>query len=111
MTLKIKMTLLIYNLCSKSGLNGGFTFHPQTFTVDTKKAGKGGLGLAIEGPSEAKMTCRDNRDGTCGVEFLPVKRGIYDIAIKFAEQSIPGLTIIRSIWFLSISVAFLLESL
>lgn len=58
--------------------------------VDTKKAGKGGLGLAIEGPSEAKMTCRDNRDGTCDVEYLPVKRGVYDIAVKFAEENIPG---------------------
>jgi filamin len=26
------------------------------------------LSLAIEGPSEAKMNCIDNRDGSCDVE-------------------------------------------
>ena len=60
------------------------------FTVETKGAGQGGLGLAIEGPSEAKMTCHDNRDGTCAVEYMPTKPGDYDITIKFADQNIPG---------------------
>ena len=72
------------------GLEGGQTLQPQTFTVDTKGAGQGGLGLGIEGPSEAKMTCRDNRDGTCTVEYLPVVRGIYDIAVRFAEEHVTG---------------------
>ena len=45
------------------GLEGGTTFEPAVFTVETRGAGQGGLGLAIEGPSEAKMSCRDNRDG------------------------------------------------
>ena len=53
-------------------------------------AGTGGLGLAIEGPSEAKMTCRDNRDGSCTVEYVPTEAGDYDISIKFADQPIPG---------------------
>lgn len=53
-------------------------------------AGTGGLGLAIEGPSEAKMTCRDNRDGSCTVEYVPTEAGDYDISIKFADQFIPG---------------------
>jgi len=58
--------------------------------VETRGAGQGGLGLAIEGPSEAKMHCRDNRDGSCTVEYLPTKPGDYDIAIKFADRPIPG---------------------
>jgi filamin len=53
-------------------------------------AGTGGLGLAIEGPSEAKMTCKDNRDGSCSVEYIPTEPGDYDVSIKFADQHIPG---------------------
>lgn len=53
-------------------------------------AGTGGLGLAIEGPSEAKMTCKDNRDGSCTVEYVPTEPGDYDVSIKFADQHIPG---------------------
>jgi len=53
-------------------------------------AGTGGLGLAIEGPSEAKMTCKDNRDGSCSVEYVPTEPGEYDVSIKFADQHIPG---------------------
>ena len=60
------------------------------FTVETRGAGQGGLGLAIEGPSEAKMTCRDNRDGSCTVEYLPTKPGDYEIGVKFADKDIPG---------------------
>eukprot|EP00918_Siedleckia_nematoides_P105694 GHVU01230790.1.p1 GENE.GHVU01230790.1~~GHVU01230790.1.p1 ORF type:complete len:2480 (+),score=363.92 GHVU01230790.1:158-7597(+) len=74
------------------GLQGGVTHVPQTFTVETRGAGQGGLGLAIEGPSEAKMTCKDNRDGSCTVEYLPTKKGEYEISVKFADQHIPGST-------------------
>lgn len=63
---------------------------PNVFTVETKGAGKGGLGLAIEGPSEAKMTCKDNRDGSCSVEYIPTEPGDYDVSIKFADAHIPG---------------------
>jgi len=73
-----------------AGLEGGHTNQPAIFTVETRGAGQGGLGLAIEGPSEAKMNCRDNRDGSCTVEYLPTKPGDYDINIKFADRPIPG---------------------
>ncbi|CAF0875720.1 unnamed protein product [Rotaria sordida] len=72
------------------GLEQATTNEPTTFTIETKGAGQGSLGLAIEGPSEAKMVCKDNQDGTCIMEYLPTKAGLYDIAIKFAEQHIPG---------------------
>lgn len=36
------------------------------------------------------MTCRDNRDGSCTVEYVPTEAGDYDISIKFADQFIPG---------------------
>ena len=72
------------------GLERAVVNQTNVFTVETKGAGTGGLGLAIEGPSEAKMTCRDNRDGSCTVEYVPTEAGDYDISVKFADQSIPG---------------------
>ncbi|GLH11660.1 Filamin-A [Gryllus bimaculatus] len=72
------------------GLEHGFVDKANMFTVETKGAGTGGLGLAIEGPSEAKMTCKDNRDGSCSVEYIPTEAGEYDVSIKFADQHIPG---------------------
>uniref|UniRef100_A0A336M1N1 CSON010354 protein n=1 Tax=Culicoides sonorensis TaxID=179676 RepID=A0A336M1N1_CULSO len=73
-----------------SGLQGGLRNQPAKFTVETKGAGTGGLSLAIEGPSEAKMTCIDKRDGSCDVEYTPTEAGEYDITIRFAEKHIPG---------------------
>ncbi|XP_076447622.1 filamin-A-like isoform X2 [Babylonia areolata] len=70
------------------GLEGGFTKEPAVFTVDMKGAGKGNLGLGIEGPVEAKVKCDDNRDGTCRVEYMPTKPGFYDVAISFGDKPI-----------------------
>ncbi|XP_052780237.1 filamin-A-like isoform X2 [Mya arenaria] len=72
------------------GLEGGNTEEKQVFTVDVKGAGQGGLALAIDGPAETQINCKDNRDGTCEVEYLPIKKGDYDITVKFADQDIPG---------------------
>lgn len=36
------------------------------------------------------MNCKDNRDGSCTVEYIPAEAGDYDISIKFADQDIPG---------------------
>ena len=39
------------------GIEQGTTNKPAKFTVDTRGAGTGGLGLAVEGPSDAKISC------------------------------------------------------
>lgn len=70
------------------GLEQGFVNKDNFFTVETKGAGTGGLSLAIEGPSEAKMKCKDNRDGSCTVEYVPTEPGEYDVTIKFADEHI-----------------------
>ena len=75
-----------------TGLEGGKTDEPAVFTVETRGAGQGGLGLAIEGPSKAQMSCKDNRDGSCTVEYMPTKPGDYEIVVKFAEKDIPGMS-------------------
>lgn len=63
---------------------------PALFTIDTKGAGAGGLGLTVEGPCEAKIECQDNGDGTCSVSYLPTEAGDYNINILFGEEHIPG---------------------
>ncbi|XP_078064618.1 filamin-A-like, partial [Mustelus asterias] len=72
------------------GLDGGIANKPNKFTVETRNAGTGGLGLAVEGPSEAKITCKDNKDGSCLVEYVPYEPGTYDVIITYGGQQIPG---------------------
>ncbi|XP_063704506.1 filamin-A-like isoform X2 [Culicoides brevitarsis] len=72
------------------GLQGGVPNQPAKFTVETKKAGVGRLSFAIEGPSEARLSCVDNRDGTCDVSFFPTAAGEYDLTVKFDDKEIPG---------------------
>uniref|UniRef100_A0A3Q3J7Y0 Calponin-homology (CH) domain-containing protein n=1 Tax=Monopterus albus TaxID=43700 RepID=A0A3Q3J7Y0_MONAL len=72
------------------GLEEGLVNKPNPFTVETRGAGTGGLGLAIEGPSEAKMSCKDNKDGSCSVEYIPFTPGVYDVNITFGGLPVPG---------------------
>ena len=72
------------------GLEGGTANTPANFTIDTREAGPGGLGLTIEGPCEAKIECFDKGDGTCDVCYYPTEAGDYNINILFAEKPIPG---------------------
>ncbi|XP_035238872.1 LOW QUALITY PROTEIN: filamin-A-like [Anguilla anguilla] len=72
------------------GLRSGITNMPNKFTVETRGAGTGGLGLAVEGPSEAKMSCVDNKDGSCSVEYVPFQPGTYNLNITYGGQPITG---------------------
>lgn len=36
------------------------------------------------------MTCKDNYDGSCSVDYIPTEVGDYDVSIKFADKHIPG---------------------
>ena len=72
------------------GLQGGQAGVPAPFTIDTKGAGTGGLGLTVEGPCEAPIECQDHGDGTCSVSYLPTKAGDYTINILFAGSHVPG---------------------
>ena len=53
------------------GLSKGYVNKPADFAIDIRKAGRGGLGVTIEGPSEAEIDCQDNGDGTCAVHYTP----------------------------------------
>lgn len=72
------------------GLTHGVCGELANFTISTKKAGAGGLNLAVEGPSKAEINCLDNKDGTVNVNYLPTAPGEYKITAKFADEHIPG---------------------
>uniref|UniRef100_A0A1A8AHI3 Filamin C, gamma b (Actin binding protein 280) n=1 Tax=Nothobranchius furzeri TaxID=105023 RepID=A0A1A8AHI3_NOTFU len=72
------------------GLSHGLVNTPAIFTITTKDAGEGGLSLAVEGPSKAEISCKDNKDGTCTVSYLPTAPGDYNIIVKFDDQNIAG---------------------
>jgi len=71
-------------------LKSGQVNKPQTFTIETRGAGQGGVGLSVVGPTEPKIGCVDNHDGTLTVEYLPNSVGSYEIAVAFADQPVPG---------------------
>ncbi|XP_023803179.1 filamin-A-like, partial [Cyanistes caeruleus] len=72
------------------GIQSGTTNVPNKFTVETRGAGTGGLGLAVEGPSEAKMSCTDNKDGSCSVEYIPYEPGTYSLNVTYGGHQVPG---------------------
>ncbi|CAG0912725.1 unnamed protein product [Notodromas monacha] len=80
------------------GLTHGICGEPCNFNIITKDAGsgssllrgRGGLSLAVEGPSKAEITCHDNKDGTVSVSYLPTAPGEYKISCKYADKHIKG---------------------
>ncbi|XP_029007336.1 filamin-B isoform X2 [Betta splendens] len=72
------------------GLQGALTEKPNNFNIITRGAGVGGLGITVEGPSESKMSCKDNKDGSCSVEYVPLTPGVYDVNIMYGGEHIPG---------------------
>ena len=44
----------------------------------------------MEGPSESKINCRDNKDGSCSAEYIPFAPGDYDVNITYGGVHIPG---------------------
>jgi filamin len=71
------------------GLTRGTVNKVAQFLIDTKAAKHvGSLSVIIEGPSEARLDCRDNCDGTCSVAYLPTSIGNYVISITFDGQHI-----------------------
>lgn len=72
------------------GLSDGVAGRAADFVIDTRGAGPGGLGVTVEGPSEAAIQCRDNGDGTCSVAYLPVMPGDYFINVTFNNEPISG---------------------
>ncbi|VVD00354.1 unnamed protein product [Leptidea sinapis] len=75
---------------SGSALKEGKTHADNTFTVETKNAGYGGLSLSIEGPSKAEIQCADSKDGVLAISYKPTEPGYYIINLKFADHHVEG---------------------
>lgn len=73
-----------------SALKEGKTHAENTFSVDTRNAGYGGLSLSIEGPSKAEIICNDKEDGTLNIAYKPTEPGYYIINLKFADHHVDG---------------------
>lgn len=77
-------------VASGPGLEQALTEESNHFNIITRGAGIGGLGITVEGPSESKMSCKDNKDGSCSVEYVPFSPGLYDVNITYGGQHITG---------------------
>ena len=71
-------------------LSEGKTHQDNTFHIDTKDAGYGGLSMSVEGPSKAEISCKDHEDGSLDVSYRPTEPGLYILNMKFADQHVPG---------------------
>lgn len=45
-------------------------------------------GFAIEGPSQAKIECEDQNDGSCDVRYWPTEPGEYAVHVTCDEEDI-----------------------
>lgn len=73
---------------SGTALKEGSTHADNTFNVDTRNAGYGGLSLSIEGPSKAEIKCQDKDDGTLDISYTPTEPGYYIVNLKFADHHV-----------------------
>ena len=72
------------------GLKSGAPEKPCCFTIDTREeTNPGQLGVTVEGPTESRIECTDNGDGTCGVAYFPQKEGTYKVNVTYGGQHIP----------------------
>ena len=46
-------------------------------------------GFSIEGPSQAKIDCKDNGDGSADVTYFPTAPGEYAVHVLCNEEDIP----------------------
>ncbi|XP_036446591.1 filamin-A isoform X2 [Colossoma macropomum] len=72
------------------GLLQGLAGHPNMCYINTRGAGNGHLEVTVEGPSESKVSCKDNEDGSYTMEYIPSTAGQYDVNITYGGKSIPG---------------------
>ncbi|CDW56754.1 filamin C [Trichuris trichiura] len=73
-----------------AGIKQALTQEVNTFVVDTRSAGYGGLSVSLEGPSRCEIQCRDNKDKTSTVSYKPYEPGVYALSVKFADHHVPG---------------------
>ena len=71
------------------GLHRGYLQKENTFSIETRSAGTGGIGLSIEGPGDVDMRFKDNKNGSGTVHYIPDEEGTYIIIVTFNGSEIP----------------------
>lgn len=71
-----------------SGLSNGIVNKAACFTVETNGE-TGALGFSVAGPSQAKIECIDNGDGSALVKYYPTQPGEYAVHVLCDEEDIP----------------------
>jgi filamin len=89
------------------GLSQGTVNSPADFTVDTRGAGNGQLGVTVEGPSESKIDYEDNNDGSCRVTYHPTGSSYFIVLfiIFSSYHKIQFLVITISIYYMKENIS------
>ena len=72
------------------GLEGATAKTEAHFTVDASGAGDGALGLAVSGPAESQISCKEASPGKYEVCYVPPRPGIYNVDVKFSGEDVQG---------------------
>lgn len=70
-----------------SGLDKAIVNKPADFVINSENVPPAPLSVTIAGPSEAKIHCIDNGNGTCGVNYTPLLPGCYTINVVYNDES------------------------
>ena len=80
------VSIILYSCCCEYVVYIDCIHHNKLWSLSAP----GGLSLAVEGPFKAEITCKDNKDGTCTVSYLPTAPGDYSVIVKFDNKHIAG---------------------
>ncbi|TMS38553.1 hypothetical protein L596_005251 [Steinernema carpocapsae] len=75
-------------VCSGPGISNATSQAFNEITVDTTKAGYGGLSVSVEGPSKAEIICKEAKNGIVKIAYKPSEPGVYAVAVKFADNHV-----------------------
>uniref|UniRef100_A0A8C2DB13 Filamin B n=1 Tax=Cyprinus carpio TaxID=7962 RepID=A0A8C2DB13_CYPCA len=70
------------------GLEGGVVGKSADFVAESIGTEVGVLGFAIEGPSQARIECEDQNDGSCNVRYWPTESGEYAVHVMCDDEDI-----------------------
>ena len=73
-----------------AGLEGCIVSEQGEFFIDTKHAGDGSIGLALEGPAQTPVECTEVEDGVYKVCYVPTCPGFYSLNVSFSEKVVEG---------------------
>ena len=73
-----------------AGLSGCVVSVQGEFYIDTKHAGDGSIGLALEGPAQTPVECTEVEDGVYKVCYVPTCPGLYSLNVSFSEKVVEG---------------------